>query len=294
MKIGFGRNAKTSFPFASNNGVYYDITDLMKFHGGDLLEIPIPVINENIESGKLRVIQDEFKKSVPLDRINQIRDFYAFEQHVRNSRKNRGLDMIDEWFQTPIYYFTNKDCLIPADATLRKPYFTEKLDLEVEIGIVIGTSGRDINAADAMSHVYGLTLMNDWSARDIWVQTESKLNLGPSKSKDFATSMGPYITTLDEISGLWNGRSFDIRVRSYINDENFSDSNMNQMHWSIPQLIEYCSMGTELKSGDILMTGTLPGGCIFEKGEGSRPWINSGDSVEIRSEVLGDLKNLVI
>lgn len=293
MKFGYGSVSGKNFPFACIDGKYYDISNFTEKWEINTSSLSQEIIGA-VKTEKVEPLKKDFTNEIPLQSVNQIRDFYAFEEHVRNSRKSRGLEMTDQWFQVPIYYFTNKDSLIPAEANLRKPAFTDKLDLEVEIGIVLKEGGKDISSYDAMDHVLGLTLMNDWSARDIWANVESKLNLGPSKSKDFATSIGPYITMMDELDELWDGKSFDIGVKSYINGEIFSDSNMNEIYWSIPRLIEYCSMGSELKAGDILMTGTMPGGCIFEKGEGSRPWLKQGDIVEIKSEVLGILKNKVI
>lgn len=294
MKFGYGSVPGHLFPFAYIQGQYYDITGITDVPWEENYRSISEKVGVIVKAGELKPLNIDFKKEIPVQHVNQIRDFYAFEEHVRNSRKSRGLGMIDQWFRVPIYYFTNRDSLIPSGVDLVKPDFTDKLDLEVEIGIVLSKGGRDIASSDAMDHVLGLTLMNDWSARDIWANVESKLNLGPSKSKDFATSIGPYVTTIDELDGLWNGKSFDIGVKSYINGEQFSDSNMKDIYWGIPKLIEYCSMGTELKAGDILMTGTMPGGCIFERGDGFRPWLRAGDIVEIRSDVLGSLKNKVI
>ncbi len=229
----------------------------------------------------------------PLERFGQIRDFYAFEEHASNSRKNRGLEMEPEWYNIPIYYYTSNSNLYGSMESVHYPTFTHELDLEVEIGIVIGKDGKNIDEKDAISHIFGLTLMNDWSARDLW-RKEAKLNLGPSKSKDFATSIGPYITTMKDIEGMWNGKSFNINVKSYINGKKFSDSNMESIYWPLGKMISYASMDSTLRKGDILMTGTFPGGCIFERYREGMEWLHSGDQISISSETLGKLENKVI
>lgn len=229
----------------------------------------------------------------PLGNVGQIRDFYAFEEHVMNSRKTRGLQMLKEWYEIPVYYYTSNSSLYGSGMGVPYPKFTRKLDLEVEIGFIIGKDGRNIDEKDAMDYICGITLMNDWSARDFWIP-ESKLNLGPSKSKDFATSIGPYITPIGDIANLYDGKSFDIRVRSEINGEPFSDSNLKDIYWPISKLVSYASLESNLRKGDILMTGTLPGGSKFERQVDDGDWIKKGDKVEIVSEELGKLQNEVI
>ncbi len=229
----------------------------------------------------------------PLKKPGQIRDFYAFEEHAANSRKNRGLEMEPEWYGIPVYYYTSNSSLYGSMQEIPYPTFSSALDLEVEVGIVIGKEGRNIHEEDAFSFIYGLTLLNDWSARDLW-RKEAKLNLGPSKSKDFATSIGPYITTPDEIRHLWNGHSFSINVKSFINGGKFSDSGMESIYWSIGKIISYASMDSTVRKGDIIMTGTFPGGCIFEKYREGMDWLRKGDTVTIKSDILGELRNEVI
>ena len=291
MKTGFLSKGQSKIPFVYENGTYYDASDFIR--EGDFFDRDLRKLTENFEKKRMNQVTGQFTLDIPIKRVNQVRDFYAFEEHVRNSRNNRGLTMLNEWYNVPVYYYSNKEALIPSEQNMKKPNFTEKLDLEVEVGIIIGKSGYEIKMENAMDYVFGLTLMNDWSARDLWA-AESKLNLGPSKSKDFATSIGPFITTKDELNQLWDGRSYDIEISSYINGKEFSRSNLNDIYFSIPKIIEYASLGTALKAGDILMTGTLPGGCIFEKGDANKRWLEIGDLVEISSSVLGTLSNRVI
>ncbi len=290
MKIGrILLNGSSSYAVFTDNSVY-GISDFLRENKMPVYEFNTKEFEKNIS--EFAIIKDEYKFGVPLDNVNQVRDFYAFEEHVENSRKNRGLEMNPEWYKGPIYYYSNKDALIATGEKVHKPSFTEQLDLEVEIGIIVGKNGEDIKSKDALKYVFGLTLMNDWSARDLW-RREAGLNLGPSKSKDFGTSIGPYITTTDELSHLWNGRSFDIEVSSRINGKTFSKSNMGDIYFSIGKMIEYCSMDSSIKIGDILMTGTMPGGCLFEKNDPGTEWLKRGDVIEISSDELGTLKNEV-
>ncbi|MHB1440192.1 MAG: fumarylacetoacetate hydrolase family protein [Cuniculiplasma sp.] len=290
MKIGRVQHDNKNYDVLFINGKPYDLSRILNDANISPFDLTKDIVQENMH--RLIEIGGDFNFLVPLDRVNQIRDFYAFEEHARNSRKNRGLEMVPQWYEVPVYYYTNKDALLAHMEKMHKPSFTNQLDLEVEVGIVIGKDGRNIKQEDAISYIYGLTLMNDWSARDVW-KRESLLNLGPSKSKDFATSIGPYITTVDEILKLWNGKSFNIELESYINNRLFSRSNMKDIYWGMGQIVEYCSQDVTLKRGDILMTGTFPGGCIFERNDPKLGWLKQGDVIEIRSEVLGSLKNEV-
>ncbi|MGP6220218.1 fumarylacetoacetate hydrolase family protein [Caldiplasma sukawensis] len=285
MRIGRGFYKNREIFFSYEYGNYFDITENVYLNGY------YGITREFNDEIKIDGTLEKFLPPMPV--VNQIRDCYAFEEHVRNSRKARGLDMDPTWYKFPVYYYTNKDKLLGNMEKLEYPYFTKCLDLEVEIGIIIGKNGSNIKKEEALKYIYGLTLMNDWSARDVW-KDEAKLNLGPSKSKDFATSIGPYVTTVDTIMDLWNGKTFNINVESYINGKKFSSSNMESMYWSIGELIEYISMDSRILRGDVIMTGTLPGGCIFERNPNDEDYLKKGDVVRIKSNVLGELENEVI
>ena len=280
MKIGRGVFSGEVRRFIFMDGKYLDAGNSSE----DLLVSP-EIPDENL--GKPEYLLP------PVEKTGQIRDFYAFEEHAANSRKNRGLEMEPEWYNIPVYYYTSNSSLYGSMQEITYPSFSSAMDLEVEVGIIIGKDGKNISKEDALSYIYGLTLMNDWSARDLW-RKEARLNLGPSKSKDFATSIGPYITTIDEIEHLWNGHSFKINVKSFINGMKFSDSGLDEIYWSIGKIISYASMDSNIRKGDIIMTGTFPGGCIFEKYREGMHWLGKGDTVTIKSDVLGELRNEVI
>ncbi|MCL4345579.1 MAG: fumarylacetoacetate hydrolase family protein [Candidatus Thermoplasmatota archaeon] len=253
----------------------------------------IDMIRDHISPDSLERIGTPEYFLPPMERTGQIRDFYAFEEHATNSRKTRGLEMLREWYETPVYYYTSNSSLYGSGMQVPYPEFTSKLDLEVEVGMIISRDGRNIREEDGINYIGGLVLMNDWSARDKWIP-ESRLNLGPSKSKDFATSIGPYITPLGDIMDLYDGRSFDIQVRSTINGEPFSDSNMREIYWPVGKLVSYASLESNLREGDIIMTGTFPGGCKFERQTGDTGWLERGDRVEIFADKLGKLVNVVV
>src|SRR5437660_11665278 len=154
---------------------------------------------------------------LPVPAPGSIRDFYAFEQHVRTCRRQRGLDMVPQWYQVPVFYFSNANCVIGPDDTVSAPHGSDALDYELELACVIGKAGRDIPADDrALEYVAGFTVMNDWSARDIQ-RVEMAVGLGPSKSKDFATSLGPWLVTLDELQDRYRDGRLHLDMTAAVN-----------------------------------------------------------------------------
>lgn len=231
---------------------------------------------------------------VPLPRVSSVRDFYSFEEHVRRARARRGLDMVPEWYDFPAYYYSGNSMIYSAGSSVPYPTFSSELDYEMEVAVVIGKEGMNVGKEDALSHILGMTLANDWSARDLQ-RKEMKVGLGPSKSKDFATSLGPYITTLDELEEFRESDDrFDIPVEAYVNGKRYSSGNVREMHWSFSELVEYASKGTRLRKGDVIMSGTVPTGCILELGSDEYRWLKRGDVVSIRSPILGELTNEVV
>jgi fumarylacetoacetate (FAA) hydrolase len=230
---------------------------------------------------------------VPVPKITSIRDFYSFEDHVRRARARRGLDMIQEWYDVPVYYYSGTSMIYPSGSSIPYPTFTSELDYEMEVAIIIGKEGMNIRRENALPYIFGFTLANDWSARDLQ-RKEMKIGLGPSKSKDFATSIGPYITTTDELDEFKeSGDRYDIPVEGYVNGKRYSSGNLKDMHWSFSELVEYASKGTRLRRGDVIMSGTVSTGCILELGPEEYGWLRKGDVVTIRSPALGELTNEV-
>jgi fumarylacetoacetate (FAA) hydrolase len=230
----------------------------------------------------------------PIPLPASVRDFYAFEQHVKAARARRGLDMIPEWYEFPVFYFSNHNAIVGPDALVPRPRSSRELDFELEIACVIGREGIDIAAADAEDYILGFTIMNDWSARDIQ-RREMKLFMGPHKGRDFATSLGPSIVTLDELAdrALGDGR-YDLRMRARVNGREVSDGNFRDIHFTFGQMIERASADTWLLPGDVLGSGTVGTGCILELGPENVPWLEPGDLVELEIERLGVLRNGIV
>ncbi len=235
----------------------------------------------------------------PLPRPYNMRDFYAFEEHVRAARKLRGLDMIPEWYEIPVFYFTNPDAVIGPDDPVTAPRDSTDLDFELEIAAVIGREGRDIPAEAATDYIAGYTIMNDWSSRDIWRRWEAKLSMGPAKAKDFATTLGPWLVTPDELEDRREGTGADTRYRlemtARVNGREYSRGNAASLTYSFAQMIAWASRDAWLRPGDVLGSGTVGTGCILELGpQNVGGWLKPGDVVELEIERLGTLRNPVV
>jgi fumarylacetoacetate (FAA) hydrolase len=227
--------------------------------------------------------------------IASIRDFYAFEQHVKTCRKHRGLDMLPQWYQVPVFYFSNPVCVVGDGDPVRAPHGSSALDYELELACVIGKAARDLPADDsAMDYVAGFTIMNDWSARDIQ-RVEMAVGLGPSKSKDFATSLGPVLVPFDELRDCYRDGRLHLEMTASVNAKEYSRGNAGSMYWTWPQILAHASRDTELRPGDVIGSGTVGTGCILElTPEAVGGWLKPGDVVELTVERLGTLRNTVV
>jgi fumarylacetoacetate (FAA) hydrolase len=231
----------------------------------------------------------------PLPEVASIRDFYAFEQHVATCRRHRGLGMVREWYEVPVFYFSNPAGVVGHEALVCAPVGSEALDYELELACVIGRECRDLPDDDrALEVVAGLTIMNDWSARDLQ-RREMAVGLGPSKAKDFATSLGPELVTLDELSDCYQNGRFHLEMTAAVNGRLLSRGNSGSMYWTWPRLLAHASRDATLKAGDVIGSGTVGTGCILElTPEKAGGWLKPGDSVELSIERLGTLRNRVV
>jgi fumarylacetoacetate (FAA) hydrolase len=245
---------------------------------------------------------EKVKLLSPVPRPPSMRDGYAFRQHVLTARRNRGLEMIPEFDQFPVFYFTNHQGVTgPGDVHVQKLHLN-RLDYELEVAIVIGKQGRNIKVEQADDYIFGYTIMNDWSARELQME-EMKLNLGPAKGKDFSTSLGPWLVTRDELKKNGqlrktpNGEVLDAEMKAFINGQQYSSGNMNQMNWTFAQIIERASYGATLYPGDVIGSGTVGTGCLLEL-NGSKItnnlWLKPGDEVVLEIEGLGRLENKIV
>ena len=236
----------------------------------------------------------------PVPRPPSMRDGYAFRQHVETARRNRGLEMIPEFDMFPVFYFTNHHGVVgPGDVEVLERHL-ERLDFELEAAIVVGKKGKNLRADEADAHVFGLTIMNDWSARALQME-EMKLSLGPAKGKDFATSLGPYLVTLDELEAKTtrgpNGNVYDLVMKAWVNGVQVSTGNVKDMNWTFAQILERASYGVTLHPGDVIGSGTCGTGCFLElNGSGitKNQWLNEGDEVVLEIEGLGRLENRIV
>jgi len=236
------------------------------------------------------------------------RDGYAFRQHVEAARRNRKADMIPEFDQYPIFYFTNHHSIQgPGDVRCMPDHF-EKLDFELEVAIVICKHGRNIRAEDADEYIAGLMIMNDMSARRLQME-EMLLNLGPAKGKDFSTAIGPWLVTLDELQHFvvpaqdnhvalnWN-----FTMKCVEQGKQVSAGNVADMNWTFAEIIERASYGVDLYPGDVIGSGTVGTGCFLElNGTGklndpnyTEQWLQEGDIVEMEIDGLGTLRNTIV
>ncbi|MGE6755780.1 fumarylacetoacetate hydrolase family protein [Rossellomorea sp. NPDC071047] len=228
----------------------------------------------------------------PIPRPVSIRDFYAFEEHVKTARKRRGLDVVPEWYDIPVFYFTNHLAVKGPGAHIAKPAGCEWLDYELEIACVIGKEGKNISKENSEDYIYGYFIMNDWSARDIQ-KHEMKVGLGPAKGKDFATSFGPYLVTKDELETYRKGDRFNLPMTGKVNGKLLSEGNYQDIHYTFRDMIERASKDVTLYPGEVIGSGTVGTGCILELGTETHPWLKPGDVVELEIRGLGVLRNTI-
>ncbi len=240
---------------------------------------------------------DEVVLRSPIPDPPSVRDFYAFEQHVKSARALRGLGMIPEWYEVPIFYFTNNSEIYGHDEEVPYPVGSKELDIELEIACVIGREGKDILLEEAANYIAGYTIMNDWSARD-FQRRDMKLNLGPGKGKDFATSLGPWLVTPDELatrrSGNGASERYDMTMLARVNGREISRGNFRDIYYSFPQMIAWASQNARLRVGDVLGSGTVGTGCLLELGTEVHPWFQRGDMIELEIEGIGVLRNRIV
>jgi fumarylacetoacetate (FAA) hydrolase len=223
-----------------------------------------------------------------------LRDGYAFEQHVVTANKNRGREVPEEWYQFPVFYFTNPNAVFGHEDVIPYPPYTQAMDYELEIAVVIGRGGMNIKPEDAPAHIFGYTIWNDWSARDVQ-RKEMIVGLGPAKGKDFASSFGPVIVTHEAIADKATERPgvYDLSMTARINGEEFSRGNFKDMHWSFGEIIARASDSVMLYPGDVIGSGTVGTGCLLELTKFQGPWLKHGDVVELEIERIGVLRNTI-
>jgi fumarylacetoacetate (FAA) hydrolase len=265
------------------------------------------MMEQTTRDGTKGIPRETVELLAPLPNPASCRDGYAFRQHVEAARKNRGVEMIPEFDEYPVFYFTNHQAVFGEGTIPVEQDHLKGLDFELECALVVGKTGKNISSSAADDHIAGYMVMNDISARVLQME-EMKLNLGPAKGKDFATSFGPYLVTPDELLPFKIqtpfGNKHNLSMKARHNGKLISEGNVSQMNWTFAELIERASYGTHLYPGDVIGSGTVGTGCYLElngtrarlaaeRGEQYSPvWIKPGDTIELEIEQLGTLKNI--
>ncbi|MBD1364151.1 fumarylacetoacetate hydrolase family protein [Mucilaginibacter sp. ZT4R22] len=276
--------------------------------GGDELMEHAKRVNEDLLSGKMQGKEELFYELIaPVPHPTSCRDGYAFRQHVAAARRNRKVDMIPEFDQYPIFYFTNHNAIQGPGEIECMPDHFQKLDFELEVAVVLNKKGRNIKAADADNYIAGYMIMNDMSARTLQME-EMLLNLGPAKGKDFSTVIGPWLVTPDELEQYktspkpgHTGNAYNLQMKCVVNGKQVSSGNMADMDWTFAEIIERCAYGCDVLPGDVIGSGTVGTGCFLElNGTGllndpqyQAQWLQPNDLVEMEITGLGMLGNII-
>jgi fumarylacetoacetate (FAA) hydrolase len=310
-------------------GLYINETVVDLQSGAEKLSLTLPsAMNSFLEGGQrnidtARKIEEKFAAGnldsgvstkvaallAPVPHPPSCRDAYAFRQHVATARRNRGVDMISEFDQFPVFYFTNHNAVFGEGDVIVESDHLHRLDFELEAAIVIGKRGKNISSSEADEYIAGYTIMNDLSARKLQME-EMKLSLGPAKGKDFATTIGPWLVTPDELEKFRiesdYGDKYDLKMTAHHNGRQVSEGNFKDMNWTFAEIIERVSYGVEIRPGDVIGSGTVGTGCYLElngsatlqakeRGESYTPvWLADGDEIELAISGLGKLKNRIV
>ncbi|MCS6905439.1 MAG: fumarylacetoacetate hydrolase family protein [Bacteroidia bacterium] len=293
-----------------NDLAYIQVIDDIVKEGEKVYELILQIHLSYLEKGKYSeysILYEDVKITSPILRPASCRDAYAFRQHVEAARRNRGVEMIPEFDEYPVFYFTNHNAITGPGPVFFMPDHFQKLDFELEAAVVIGKKGKNIKAEEADKYIFGYTIMNDWSARVLQME-EMKLNLGPAKGKDFATSLGPMLVTPDELEKFripppinHIGSRYNLKMKAYVNNKLVSEGSLGDMDWTFAEIIERASYGTEILPTDVIGSGTVGTGCFLElNGTHKRmdpnyqeQWLQPGDVVRLEIEELGKLENTI-
>jgi 2-keto-4-pentenoate hydratase/2-oxohepta-3-ene-1,7-dioic acid hydratase in catechol pathway len=266
------------------------VDDLVRGGLERAIELKVPR-GRPLESGKFRA---------PL-RPSSVRDFVTFESHVVGVR--RSIDhaggVPEAWYDAPTFYFTNPHAIVGPDAPVHRPSGCRALDFELEVACVLGRGGTSLTEEAAQQAIFGYTILNDWSARDIQSR-EMSTGLGPAKGKDFCTSIGPWLVTADELSDHTDSDGFlDLECSVSVNGVEVGHDRLSHMGWSFPTMVAYASRDSVVLPGDVLASGTTGGGgCLAElwgrSGTQDPPPLEPGDIVTMAVERLGMLSNPVV
>ena len=230
----------------------------------------------------------------PILRPPSLRDFYAFERHVATMWQRRGGEVPEAWYRLPIFYFSNTSEVRGPDEPVWAPAGSLELDYELEVCALVDTPARDLTPERAEEAIGGYAIMNDWSARDLQ-RDETAVRLGPAKGKDFATSIGPWLITADELADVRAGPGYDLAMTASVNGVETSHGNWASIHHSFGEMLARASADVRLRPGDLLGSGTVGGGCLLEiRDETLGRYLEPGDEVALGIDRLGELRTPII
>ena len=230
----------------------------------------------------------------PILQPPSLRDFYAFEGHVRTMWERRGGEVPEAWYRLPIFYFSNVSEIRGPDEPVWSPAASKELDYELEVAALIDTPAIDLSPERAEEAIGGYTIFNDWSARDLQ-RDETAVRLGPAKGKDFASSFGPYLVTPDELADARRDTGYDLEMTAEVNGTETSRGRWSDAQFSFGEMLARASAEVHLRPGDLVGSGTVGGGCLLEIREGTLGrYLKPGDEVVLRIERLGALRTPIV
>jgi fumarylacetoacetate (FAA) hydrolase len=277
-------------------------------HNSPLFRQPITTLDAHLAAGmRIDALADlldapvdepmpaaELDFGPPILEPPSLRDFYAFEQHVGTMWKRRGAEIPDAWYRLPIFYFSNTSEIRGPGDPVWAPAGSQELDYELEVAALVDTPVRDLDAVRGEEAIGGYMILNDWSARDLQ-REETTVRLGPAKAKDFASTIGPWLVTPDELSDVRRDKGFDLAMTASVNGEELSRGTWASAHFSFGEMVERASADVRLRPGDILGSGTVGTGCLLEiKDERLGRYLQPGDTVTLTVERLGTLSAPVV
>lgn len=222
------------------------------------------------------------------------RDFYAFEQHVGTMWKRRDMEIPRAWYRLPIFYFSNVSEIRGPGDPVWAPRGSSELDYELEVAALVDTPVRDLDARRGEEAIGGYCILNDWSARDLQ-REETTVRLGPAKGKDFASSIGPWLVTPDELADVRSGTGYDLAMTASVNGQELSRGSWASAHFSFGEMVERASADARLRPGDLLGSGTVGTGCLLEiRDERLGRYLQPGDTVTLAVDRLGELSAPVV
>jgi fumarylacetoacetate (FAA) hydrolase len=246
------------------------------------------------EGGDLALAEAQLRFGPPILSPTSFRDFYAFERHVGTMWKRRDMPIPEAWYRLPVFYFSNVSEIRGPGDPVWAPRGSLELDYELEVAALVDTPARDLDAATAEAAIGGYMILNDWSARDLQ-REETTVRLGPAKGKDFASSIGPWLVTSDELADARQPTGYDLVMTASVNGEELSRGTWSSAHFGFGQMLARASADTRLRPGDLIGSGTVGGGCLLEiRDEKLKRYLLPGDRVTLAIERLGELSAPVV